>query len=191
MITEAQGTIMAKTGRKRKSGKRYSSGDLIRAGLEDRRGPMLLKRIFDNMLKDARDPALGTPIGRMLREGFISFAEYNAGVKFAFLRARADRAMGVPARNPKALKYEHGIGGRDLTLDDPEAERAIVDALEALESAIGPHSMALIAMYQVVIEEQEPCGYLEKIAVRAGLNVAAGHWGLLTNQKKNGSRVGK
>lgn len=166
---------MTKAGRKRKSGRRYASGDIVRELLENKSGPTQIKRMFDHLLRSARDPALGTPMGRMFLEGFITPAEYNAGIKFALLRAKADRAMGVPARNPRALDYNHGLGGRSLVIDDPEYEQALVAALDDVEIAIGG---ALSAVYRVVVSDEMPAGYDEKLRCKEGLAKAAAHWRL-------------
>lgn len=165
-------------GRKRKEGSRYPSGDLVRDALEDRAGPAQVKRMRDYLLRSARDPALGTPMGRMFLDGFLDAAEYNAGIKFAFMRAKADRAMGIPARNPKALDYNHGLGGRSLVVDDPDYETAIVDAFDAVEAAIGLHSRELLAVQHVAIYDDEPDGYEQKLAFKAGLVRAVAHWRL-------------
>lgn len=161
-----------------KARRRKSKVDAVMAVLTDCRGPAHAVRIRDLARRQAVDPALGTPVGRMYVLHEITSAMYDAAVKLASLRAAADRVLGLPPRNAAALDYG-ASKGMSLYLDmaDPENERAIVTAYDNAEAAIvSPQDLA--AVQYVVIYEREPVGYEHRLALYRGLKSLAKHWGL-------------
>lgn len=164
-------------GRNRKPGRRHPCGQLVRDELENRAGLVTARRALDHMLKLAADPAMATAFGRMYIRQEISTAAYVAATKFAVLRAKADRALGIPARNPRALVFgaAHGLSHEH---EDPEHTEAIVKAFDDAEAAIGLRSAALSAVEDIVVYDHELVGFSQKLAFKAGLEKLVNHWRL-------------
>lgn len=165
-------------GRHRKNGRRKPCGRLVQDELESRSGPVHARRALDHLLKNAGDAAFGTTIGRLFVRHEISAAAFNAACKYAVLRARADRAMGLPARNPKALQYE-AARGLSLIADDPEREIEAVAALDKADAVVGLHSKELSALLDVVVYDETPHDYAHKLAMKAALEKLVAHWRLV------------
>src|SRR5213595_1858830 len=132
-------------GRPRKSGRRKPCGRLVQDELENRNGLVTARRALDHILTLAADPAMATAFGRMYLRQEISAADYVAATKFAVLRAKVDRALGFPARNPKALAFG-ASRGLSHEHEDPDHTEAIVKAFDDAEAAIGLRSAALSAI---------------------------------------------
>lgn len=164
-------------GRNRKPGRRKPCGRLVQDTLENRGGVVAVRRLLDHLLVVADDPAIATVFGRMYINREISAAAYNAACKFAVLRAKADHALGIPARNPKALAFGEA-GGLSLAHEDAEYTASIVAAFDAAEIAIGLGTLALSAVEDVVIYDQQLVGYAQKLALKAGLGKLVVHWQL-------------
>jgi hypothetical protein len=163
--------------RPRKPGRRKPCGRLVQDELENRAGVVAVRRVLDHMLVLAADPAMATAFGRMYLRKEISAAAYVAATKFAVLRAKADRALGVPARNPKALAFgaAHGLSHDH---EDPEHTQAIVQAFDDAEAAIGLRSAALRAVEDIVVYGNEVSGFAHKLALKSGLHSLVRHWRL-------------
>ena len=167
--------MMAAVGRKRKNGEREANGRLSRA-LASRESVAGTMRDLAIIHRERLDPALGSPIGCMLREGKILTAEYDAGVKFAALRAAADRALGLPPRNPAALDY-NAARGLSLTAErDPENDRAVIRAYDDAEAVLGTRSPELAALQAIVIYTAHPSGYEQFLALKKGLSMLSTFW---------------
>lgn len=156
---------------------RKPCGRILQDELQDKAAPAALKRMLDHMLLAVTDSKFGTVLGRMAIQREITPPQFIAGQRFATLRAKADHALGVPARNPKALSFEIG-GGLSLVADDPDRDLAIVRALEEAEIAIGVHSRELSALEDVCIYDIHPDTYEVKLAFKSGIARLANHWSL-------------
>jgi hypothetical protein len=164
-------------GRKRKAGKRRPCGRLVQQELENRGGPVAARRALDHLLKAASDPAMGTVFGRMFLRHEISSSSFVAASRFASLRARADHALGLPARNPRALAFE-STKGLSLNPENPEYTQEILKSFYEAEAVIGRGTVALAAIENVVIHDQELVGYERKLAFKWGLERLASYWRL-------------
>lgn len=163
--------------RPRKPGRRKPCGRLVQDELENRTAPVTIRRALDHMISHAIDPAMATAFGRMYVRHEITAADYVAASKFAVLRAKADRALGLPARNPRALAFgaAHGLSHEN---EDPEHTNACVKAFDDAEAAIGLRSAALSAVEDIVVYGCEVVGYAQKLAFKAGLHSLVRHWRL-------------
>jgi hypothetical protein len=124
-------------GRKRKPGKREVNGRLLRA-LADRTSVAGTVKDLAIIARERLDPALASPLGRLLRLGEIRASEYDAGLKYRALRAATDRTLGLPARHPSGLDLNAAKGLSAFSaIQDPENDKAIQRAFFAAEDAIG------------------------------------------------------
>jgi len=165
-------------GRKRKNGKREPNGRLLRA-LADRTSIAGTVKDLAIIARERLDPALASPIGRLLRLGEIKASEYDAAQKYRALRAACDRALGLPGRHPsgldlnatRALNFSSGV-------QDPENDKAIQRAFFAAEDAIGRGSKRLTVMQQIVLYDDAPVTYEQILALKQSLGILVKHWGL-------------
>jgi len=165
-------------GRKRKNGKREPNGRLLRA-LADRSSIAGTVRDLAIIAKERLDPALASPIGRLLRLGEIRVSEYDAALKYRALRAACDRALGLPGRHPSGLDLNAARGLSGLSgPQDPENDRAIQRAFFAAEDAIGRGTKRLTIMQQVVLYDDAPVTHEQKLALKQSLGILVKHWGL-------------
>lgn len=162
---------MALPGRKRKQGERRN-GRIVR----NERAQSITRRLLDSAFLRSHDAAFGTVFGRMLLEGFLQPEHFDAASRFGISRARADMALGVPPRNPRALQYEYASRGRSSLVDDEEREKRAIEHFDKAEAAIGLGSAELSAVEDVVIYDQLPANYSAKLACRDGLTRLVVHW---------------
>lgn len=163
-------------GRKRKAGDRFPGGKL-KSALESRASVSEVRRLTAAMLTHSRDAAWGSVPGRMFLLGQISAAEYDAAKKFSNLRAMVDVALGLPARNPKALDYNRSIGGPPAN-DDKDWHAAAIRALDDAQAAVGWLTKELAMVERVAIEDCQPETYMDRLAFTGGLKKLVEHWRL-------------
>src|SRR5579864_4929424 len=110
---------MAK-GRKRKPGPRQPNGELRD---KPQRGvsPSAAMRLIEMAAANAADQRCGTPLGRMLLAGEISPPIFDAGERYARLRARADAIDGIPPRSARGIDMNR-TGGRSSGDGDPNED---------------------------------------------------------------------
>lgn len=165
-------------GRKRKAGKREPNGRLLRA-LADRTSIAGTVKDLAIIARERLDPALASPLGRLLRLGEIRASEYDAGLKYRALRAGCDRALGLPGRHPSGLDLNAARGLSMLSAgQDPENDKAIVRAFYAAEEAIGRGSKKLAILQAVVLYDDSPTTHEQKLALKESLGKLVKHWGL-------------
>jgi hypothetical protein len=165
-------------GRKRKPGKREVNGRLLRA-LADRTSVAGTVKDLAIIARERLDPALASPLGRLLRLGEIRASEYDAGLKYRALRAATDRSLGLPARHPSGLDLNAARGlSAFAAVQDPENDKAIVRAFMAAEDAIGRGSKRLTILQSVVLYDDAPQTYEQKLALKEGLGILVKHWGI-------------
>ena len=91
-------------GRKRKPGKRYPCGKLMREETEREAMSTVLearKRHYGVSIQQARDERLGTALGRLAFRGLISDLQYQAGLAFAELYQQHNVTVGLPMPSPR------------------------------------------------------------------------------------------
>jgi hypothetical protein len=104
-------------GRKRKPGQRYPSGKRVRGETEREAMSTVIgarQRHYGVSASRARDPRLGTALGRLAFHEIISDTQYQAGSAFAELYQRHHAVLGLPAPSPASvagLLINEGIFG--------------------------------------------------------------------------------
>lgn len=112
-----------KAGRPAHEGERYPSGKLKPAEKQSSgTPPAQIKRLFDAALRGAADPLYGTALGFLFLNREITAQELAAGVAYAKLRGRYDRAVGVPGRF--TLSPDYGTA-RSLSSQQPMTDAEV------------------------------------------------------------------
>jgi hypothetical protein len=122
--------VAVKSGRNRKSGPRYPSGD-IKIAEESDYSPTAVKRLVDASIAGASNPMWATPFGRMHLEGRFTYAEYAAGRRWDSLRRQYLIAIDASGSDPKSAAMELGRGGNEL---DPDSYAGIRVAKQHIAS---------------------------------------------------------
>ncbi|HEX5864051.1 MAG TPA: hypothetical protein VF014_07310 [Casimicrobiaceae bacterium] len=136
-------------GRKRKPG-------IMQTAIDARR------RHFGVTARQARDARLGTSLGRLAYQELISFAQYEAGRRFAELYQRHHLTLGMPVPHPRSLAglmITAGIVGEssadpdhDLVAKLRDRFNAATDALDECDRAVRMERgrNPLLLLYRVV-----------------------------------------
>ncbi len=120
---------MTKSGRPRKAGERYPSGD-IKPKAEPI-APAQWARIKNDAVKLTGDQRLGSELGRLSFHGELTNAQAAAGFRVAEIYHRYHRYKRL-RETPKSPNYEQGFGGSA----DLAEERMSSEQLEAYEASI-------------------------------------------------------
>jgi hypothetical protein len=128
------------------------------------------------------DAAASTLFGRLMLSGYVSYAEYTAGERYAQIVAQFRRAWDIPDHNPKAINL-FGISGRTNSDFTPEAVKAIKDKYDrAFESLHECGNAVLRAVNAYAIYDRRlPHPHL--IYLKIGLKKLVEHFGLDPNMQ--------
>ncbi len=173
-------------GRKRSSGKRHPSGKLVQK-MEPGKHPsewLRLKKIIENQ---AKDPRLGSELGRLFFFEEIDSCQFDAGTKWQQLVIRYRLVISAPADVPKvkALGEQFGISLTDISKEEAEGvKRAYCESFEHLnDHAAGNGRAVLRALNDLVIRDQPTTTQQKTLAIR-GLSALVKLWGLTNKGKK-------
>ncbi len=187
---------MSRRGRKRKAGKRYACGKLVRETPANDVSPEQIKGlrlIVANQMphrtadviwldqcrkipKDKRDDDLAEhPLGRLHLVGAISRLQYDAGVAFGRDVTLAKRALDCrkPAQSIAGFGQPSPPTPRDL--EDGKCIEIIANYMEAFE-AIGSRASQMAIKHTVVLEHNLDPGLFSYLDV--GLRNLVHHYGL-------------
>ena len=178
-------------GRKRKSGRRYASGDLVR---EVETPPIAIRRLRDAALAGMHDHRWGTEIGRLYLAGRLTSEQFAAGCRWADLVTRHSAALCSRAGLVSPSDFNSSRG----TSVDPDSERGEMEAkrhlkdLERYQKALvvlARHGHAVRSAIQRLCEDDLHISFLEIGHVLFGLNELAGPCGLTTKLRHRPSPV--
>ncbi len=160
-----------RTGRKRKPGLRYPCGKLKREETEREAMATALgarQRHYGVTTAQARDPRLGSSLGRLNLQALISDPQYDAGVKFAQLHQAHHAIIGLPAPNPRsvtAIMIAAGLVAGITTTEAPEdtienLRKRFDAATDALDQCDRDHRMVRgrnpsLLLYRVVCADED------------------------------------
>ncbi len=157
-------------GRKRKPGQRTACGRLARHETEKEAMATVIaarRRHYGVSAREARDPRLGTALGRLNYQGRISAAQYQAGLTFGELYQRHHRTMGLPTPSPRSvagLLINEGIFGGSDYVPSPDdvarMRRRFEDAMAALDACDREHRLSMgrrpaLLIYRVVCVDED------------------------------------
>ncbi len=178
-------------GRKRKPGKRYASGDLVR---EVAPAPSAIRRLRDAALAGMADARWGAEIGRLYLAGKLNSDQYGAGCRWADLASRHSAAIGSRRGLTSSSDFNRSQG----TPVDPDSEagelerRRHLKDLERYQKAlavIARHGVTVTQAIRRLCEEDLHLTTPEFGHALFGLNELVGHFGLTASSKS--AKVGK
>ena len=178
-------------GRKRKPGRRTACGRLARHETEKETLATVIaarRRHFGVSAREARDPRLGTALGRLHYRGRISDEQYQAGLMFGELYQRHHRTMGLPTPSPRSvagLLINEGIFGGSGSEPSPDdvarLRRRFDDAMAALDACDRVHRLSMgrrpaALIYRLVCVDEDARDWPDDDIgnLRVGLNALAG-----------------
>ena len=177
-------------GRKRKQGRRYASGDLVR---EVETAPMAIRRLHDAAVAGMADARWGTEIGRLYLVRRITSEQFAAGSRWAELASRHSAAIGSRATLASPSDFNRSRG----TPVDPDSEAGEAEARRHLRDmdryqkalvVLARHGQAVTQAIRRLCEEDLHLSFLEFGHALFGLNELAIHFGLTGGGK---SSIGK
>lgn len=178
-------------GRKRKSGKRHASGDLVREVVP---APSAIRRLRDAALAGMADARWGAEIGRLYLAGRITSEQYGAGCRWADLASRHSVAIGSRAGMASSSDFNRSHG----TPVDPDSEAGELEVrrhlkdLERYQKALvvlARHGASVTQAIRRLCEEDMHLTSLEFGHALFGLTRLVDHFGLTGGTKS--AKVGK
>lgn len=132
-------------GRPRVDGARTPSGQLSRAkaALAKGQSPSEWARIRDNLLASARNPHLGTELGRLFFHGRITASQFEAGRRYADTLQISLRTIGLQCLDPGDATTplvrrpfpSQGTAAWEMMTEDGKRAAALLDTIETLLGA--------------------------------------------------------
>jgi len=183
-------------GRKRKPGRRTACGRLANEETEREAMATVLNaraRHFGVSITSARDPRLGTALGRLNYQGQISDEQYQAGQTFGELYQRHHRTMGLPTPSPRSvagLLINEGIFGGSEVIPSPDdvarLRKRFDEAADALDACDRDHRLCegrrpALLIYQIVCVDEDARNWpVEDVGnLRVALNALGRVFGLI------------
>jgi hypothetical protein len=165
-----------KAGRKRKPGRRYASGDRVKAVREDEVRRVALEarmRVFGVSSELAGSDVMGSPLGRLMHWNIITPAQADAGYNFAL--TMRDYLAGVGGQRPSQGKASllpswRGSGGSDMPVKAEGRARAYMEALQDVDRLDPTSPSATSIVWDVCISENDRMRDRELGLLRSGLN---------------------
>ncbi len=165
-----------KTGRKRKPGHRYASGDRMKAERQDEARRVALEarmRVFGISSELASCDAMGSPLGRLLHWNIITQAQGDAGYDFALtMRDYLATAGGQRPGKHKAsfLPSFQGSSAGGNPVKSAGRARAYMEALREVDTLDRAAPSVTSIVWDVCISENDRMRDVELGLLRSGLN---------------------
>jgi hypothetical protein len=165
-----------RTGRKRKPGCRYASGDRVKTVRQDEVRRVALEarmRVFGVSSELASRDAMGSPLGRLLHWNIITPAQADAGYDFALtMRDYLATAGGQRPSHNKAsfLPSFRESNAGDGPVKSAGRARAYMEALREIDMLDRAAPSATSIVWDVCISENDRMRDVELGLLRSGLN---------------------
>jgi len=165
-----------RTGRKRKPGRRYASGDRVkevRQGDTRRVALEARMRVFGVSSELAGRDVMGSPLGRLLHWNIITPAQADAGYQFAL--AMRDYLAASGGQRPSQSKASflpslRSSGDPDFCVKVEGCARAYMEALREVDVLDPTSPSATSIVWDVCISENDRMRDRELGLLRSGLN---------------------
>lgn len=177
--------IRNRKGRKRKEGKRYASGDIVR---EVSTSPTAIRRLRDAALSGMHDARWGTELGRLFLTSRLTAEQYNAGCRWEALAIRHRAAYGANSNLPSTSDFSRTRGApvdpdSDAGLLEAKRHFADMERYQAAYVVLAKHGAAVTGAVKALCELGQHLDVIVFSHAIVGLNSLANHFGL-TNQRK-------
>ena len=163
-------------GRKRKPGRRYGSGDRIKAARQDDVRRVALEarmRVFGIPGELAASEMMGSPLGRLFHWKMITPAQADAGYDFALTMRDYLATSGGQRPSPSKASFLpslRGAGACDLWSKTDGRARAYIEALRDVDALDPSQPSATSIVWDVCISEHDRMRDIELGLLRSGLN---------------------
>lgn len=172
-----RGAIWIMVGRPRKMGRRQPNGQLTRVYVNPRKQAAAQPhRAVVVMSKYREWPEAESEFGRMMLNGWVTPAQYEAGKQYAELAARYRVAILGPSPTPSGIDLAGARGGKGNGMADPTA-RAIRRAYDAAFESCGPHRLQRLIAHHVV-HDRKSIDLEERELLKLGLDKLVVHFGI-------------
>lgn len=172
-----KGAIWIMVGRPRKSGKRQPNGQLARAYVNPKAQVAAQPhRKVVAMSKYREWPEAETEFGRLMLNGGVTPAQYEAGKQYAELAARYRAAILAPNQNPSGIDLERLGFGKGPGMGDNTA-RAIKRVYDAAFESCGPNRLQRLIAHHV-IHDRPVSDFDDRALLKLGLDKLVGHFGI-------------
>lgn len=144
-------------GRKRKAGERHPCGKLKAEKIDVRLVALRMPHRASVPAELAHDPLAECEFGRMVLNGKVTRAEYNAGVWWRGTVNRMRVAIGAPNPNPASLGAEMQSRGLPGEIDAEESERRRSQYNSAFVAMMGEGGVKGTKAVSRTVVYDEPC----------------------------------
>lgn len=186
MIPMRTGMRLVMVGRRRKSGRRQPNGQPARVYVNPKAQVAAQPHRMGVVTKFRDRQEAESPFGRLMLNGIITPAMYEAGRAYAALAGQYRGVMGIPSPDPRAIDL--GSYGRSVGGDIPsDVARSIKDRYNAaFESLPGNAIQRAVAEHAV---REKPVGdSVSREMLKIGLSTLVRFFGLDENLQINDSR---
>jgi hypothetical protein len=165
-----------RTGRKRKPGRRYGSGDRTKAERQDDVRRVALEarmRVFGISGELAARDVMGSPLGRLLHWNIITEAQADSGFDFALTMRDYLTAIGGQRPSPSQASFLpalKGRGGPGMAGEIEARARAYMEALREVDICDPCSPSATSIVWDVCVCENDRLAGREAGLLRSGLN---------------------
>jgi hypothetical protein len=168
--------IIMRTGRKRKPGFRYASGDRTKAVRQDEVRRVALEarmRVFGVSSVLASRDVMGSPLGRLLHWNIITPAQADAGYDFALTMRDYLAAVGSQRPSQKKASFLPSFRSSNITdgpIKSAGRARAYMEALREIDTLDRTAPSATSIVWDVCVSENDRMRDVELGLLRSGLN---------------------
>jgi hypothetical protein len=171
-----RGAIWIMVGRTRKIGRRQPNGQLARAYINPKQQVAQQPHRLAVVISKYREwPEAESEFGRLMLNGLVTPAQYEAGKQYAELAARYRSALLCPPLTPSGIDLERVGCGKGGGMADGTA-RSVKRAYDAAFESCGPHKYQRAIAHHVI---QDRHAEIEaRKLLKAGLDKLVDHFGI-------------
>ena len=176
------GVVITRSGRKRKPGARYPSGDLIPERINVAKIAAAHPERQSLPEADRGHEQAGSPMGRLLLRGVLTAEQLEAGRRYAAEARRYQRVIGCPSPSAPSLDLLKTSGS--MVVFSPSEIKERTENYNAAYKAVydAGHRAARAVARVAVYDEWIPAGTTVEDLLR-GLAALVEHYGLTTRRK--------
>jgi hypothetical protein len=170
------GAIQIMVGRPRKIGKRQPNGQLARTYVNPKAQVAAQPHRVVVPIKFRELPEAETEFGRLMLNGWVTPAQYEAGRQYAKLVGRYRASIHAPNPNPSGIDLGRGGGGIGAGMPDGTS-RAIKRAYDSAFESCGPVRLQKLIAHHV-IHDRRIADFADRDLLKIGLKKLVVHFGI-------------